>query len=236
MWTLAEFYHSKEWEDFRKVVIEERTDPDGFVRDEVTGKPIVRMYDIVLHHKEFLTEENVNDRMISLNPENIQIVSHKTHNLLHDKLGYRRKEIYLVYGPPLSGKTSYVHDVLIPGDLVIDMDNIWQCISGLTRYQKPGKLNAVAFGVRDYLMDAAKVRNGKWQNCYIITTSPSSTDRERICKKYGAREIHIDTSKEECIRRLNTCDDGRDKEAYLGYIEKYFREYELYGLSSPISK
>ena len=106
MWTLSEFYRSKEWEAFRKVIIDERTDADGFVRDEVTGKPIVKQYDIILHHcKTFLTEENVNDRNISLNPDNIQIVSHKTHNMLHDKLGYRRKEIFLVYGPPLSGKT-----------------------------------------------------------------------------------------------------------------------------------
>ena len=224
MWTLADFYHSKEWEAFRRVIIEERTDADGFIRDEITGKPILRMYDIILHHKIFLTEENVNDREISLNPDNIQIVSHKTHNLLHDKWGYKRKEIFLVYGPPLAGKTSYVQDILIPGDLVIDMDNIWQCISGLHRYQKPGKLRAVAFGMRDYLMDAAKVRNGKWQNCWIIGGYPLISDRERIIKTYGAREIYIEASYEECISRLSA-DPERDTDEWTGYIDEWFRRY-----------
>ena len=108
MWTLSDFYHSKEWADFRQLIINERTRDDGYIYDEVTGKPILRPYDIILHHcHTFLTEENVNDRMISLNPENIQVVSHRTHNALHEKLGYKRKEIFLVYGPPLSGKTSY---------------------------------------------------------------------------------------------------------------------------------
>jgi hypothetical protein len=225
MWTLSEFYRSKEWEAFRKVIIDERTDADGFVRDEVTGKPIVKQYDIILHHcKTFLTEENVNDRNISLNPDNIQIVSHKTHNMLHDKLGYRRKEIFLVYGPPLSGKTSYVQDILIPCDLVIDMDNIWQCISGLHRYQKPGKLNAVAFMVRDCLMDAAKVRNGKWQNCYIIGGFPLISDRERILKTYNAREVFLNVSREECLTRLAS-DPERDKTEWSGYIDEWFRRY-----------
>ena len=48
---LYEFYRSKEWESFRKVVIAERVKEDGFVYDEVTGKPIVKAYDIILHHK-----------------------------------------------------------------------------------------------------------------------------------------------------------------------------------------
>jgi hypothetical protein len=224
MWTLSDFYRSKEWEAFRQVVIAERTQDDGFIYDEVTGKPIVRRYDIILHHTTFLTEENVNDRTISLNPENIQIVSHRTHNKIHEKFGYKRKEIFLIYGPPLAGKTTYVRDVMVPGDLIIDMDNIWQCISGLSRYQKPGKLRSVAFGVRDYLMDAAKVRNGKWQNCYIIGGFPLISDRERILKTYGARQVFIEATREECMARLST-DQERDADEWTGYIDEWFRRY-----------
>ena len=224
MWTLSDFYHSKEWEAFRQVIISERTDADGFIRDEITGKPILKMYDIILHHKVFLTEENVNDRNISLNPDNIQVVSHKTHNKLHEKLGYKHKEIFLVYGPPLAGKTSFVRSVMIPGDLVIDMDSIWECISGQPRYTKPGKLRAVAFGVHNYLMDAAKVRNGKWQNCYIVTGGALISDRERIIKTYGARPIFISATKEECMARLHA-DELRNHEEWTEYIEEWFRRY-----------
>lgn len=225
MWTLSTFYHSKEWEDFRQLIINERTREDGYIYDEVTGKPILRPYDIILHHCNiFLTEENVNDRTISLNPENIQVVSHRTHNALHEKLGYKRKEIFLVYGPPLSGKTSYVASVANAGDLIIDMDSIWECISGQPRYVKPGKLRGIAFGVHGFLMDAAKVRNGKWQSCYIIGGYALISDRERIIKEYGAREIFLEISREECMNRLMASED-RDKEEWTRYIDEWFRRY-----------
>ena len=81
---LSEFYRSEEWRTFRQVVINDRMTEDGFILDEETGKPIVKRYDIILHHKEELTEENVFDYNISLNPNNIMIVSHKTHNIIHN--------------------------------------------------------------------------------------------------------------------------------------------------------
>ena len=54
---LDEFYRSDEWTKFRLMVINDRTREDGFVYDEVTGKPIVRKYDVILHHKVELTED-----------------------------------------------------------------------------------------------------------------------------------------------------------------------------------
>ena len=225
MWTLSSFYTSREWADFRKVVIAERIKDDGFVYDEITGQPIVKAYDIILHHVIHLTEENVNDVSISLNPENIQIVSHRTHNKIHEKLGYSRKEIFLVYGPPMAGKSSYVKSAALPGDLVIDMDSIWECISGQPRYVKPGKLRAVAFGVRDYLMDCLKVRNGKWQSAYIIGGFPLSSERERIVNTYGAREVFIEADRAECLARLKASPSGRNEEEWSGYIEEWFRRF-----------
>ena len=50
MYTLDTFYRSDEWRRFRDIVIAERLTPDGLTIDEVTGKPILRAYDIILHH------------------------------------------------------------------------------------------------------------------------------------------------------------------------------------------
>ena len=146
-YTLDTFYTSQEWRALREIIIHDRTKADGYVYDEVTGRPIIQGYDIVLHHKIFLTEENVGDASVSLNPDNIMIVSHKTHNQIHEKFGYIKREIYLVYGSPMSGKTTWVNSVHQSGDLVVDMDSIWQCVSGLNRFQKPMALNSVVFGV-----------------------------------------------------------------------------------------
>ena len=224
MWSLYEFYHTKEWEKFREIVIAERMTDEGLILDEVTGKPITKRYDIILHHKIHLTEENVNDRNISLNPENIQIVSHRTHNLIHEKFGYKRKEIYLIYGSPCSGKSTYLDSVKQRGDLIVDVDRIRQCVSGMNTYEIVPALNSVVFGVRDYLMDAVRTRQGKWNRAYIIGGFPLISERERICKQTGAQEIYIEATKEECLRRLDAKPDGRDKE-WKKYIEEWWERY-----------
>lgn len=223
MFTLDSFYRSKEWQKFRNVVINERMQPDGFVYDEITGKPIVNAYDIILHHTIFLTEENVNDVNISLNPELIQIVSHRTHNRIHNKLGHTKREIFLVYGAPFSGKTYYVENIIDPGDLVIDINNIWNCVTGM-EHIKPSKLNSVVFNIRNNLLDCVKHRLGRWDNCYIVGGYPLISERERLCKELGAREIFIDTPKEICIQRLSEHKEY-DFTEYSEYIEDWFRKF-----------
>lgn len=225
MYTLETFYKSKEWEAFRQVIIAERTRPDGYIYDEETGRPILRPYDLILHHKKFLTEDNVNDATVAFNPDNIEVVSHRTHNRLHDRLGMARREVFLVYGPPLAGKTSWVSESKGSGDLVLDLDNIWQSITGLPRYDKPPKLRAVAFRLRDDLLDIIKHRFGKWSKAYIIGGYPNTGERERLTQELGAVPIYIEASQEECLRRLESVDDGRNKDEWRGYITEWFARY-----------
>lgn len=226
MFTLDSFYHSNEWRKFREIVIAERVREDGFVYDEYTGKPIVKAYDIILHHcNTFLTEDNVNDLSISLNPDNIMIVSHKSHNLIHNKLGFKRREVYLVYGAPFSGKSTFVDESAAEGDLIVDIDSIWESISGCDRYIKPARLNAVVFGIRDYLIESIKLRRGKWNTAYLIGGYPFVGERERLCKMLGAREIYIDCTKEECLARLEATEDGRAKKEWNKYIDEWFQRY-----------
>lgn len=221
--SLTDFYNSDEWRKFRAVVIAERLTPEGLTIDEVTGKPIVKAYDIILHHLTELTEENVNDVNISLNPKNIQIVSHKTHNRIHDNFGLRYRQVYIVYGAPLSGKTSWVKENANEGDLILDIDNIWECVSGCNRYIKPNRLKSVVFRTRDCLLDVIKYRAGKWNNAYVIGGYPLASERERLAKDLGARLIYIECDKQTCLDRL-AADDKRGDE-WKGYIEEWFRLY-----------
>lgn len=229
MYTLENFYKSKDWEKLLKVIKTERVNEDGELICWHCGKPISKAYDCIGHHTIFLTEENVNDVDISLNPELIQLVHHKCHNIIHNKFGYIKKEIFLVYGSPLAGKSSFVDSVKEPGDLIIDIDNIWECVSGSDRYDKPGRLNAVVFSVRDKLIECVKYRVGKWNNAYIIGGYPLISERERLCKELGAREIFVDTSKEECIARLENLEDSdirsQKKSEWLEFIENWWKQY-----------
>lgn len=222
--SLYSFYRSKEWLNLLKVIKSERISSEGFNICEHCGKPIVRAYDCIGHHKTELTEENYTDYSISLNPDNIALVHHKCHNLIHNKLSYSGRQVYIVYGSPLSGKTSYVAEAMAEGDLIIDIDNIWQCVSGCDRYTKPDRLKSVVFNVRDNLLESVKYRRGKWRNAYIIGGYPYEAERERLATMLGAREIFIDTDREECERRLYECND-RDIKEWQKYINDWWQQY-----------
>lgn len=123
MVTLENFYKSKDWEGLIAVIKQERIADDGFLYCEHCGKPILKAYDCIAHHKEELTEENVHDPYIALNPDNIILVHHRCHNIIHNKLGYAVRQIFLVYGSPLAGKTTWVNNAKEPGDLIVDITN-----------------------------------------------------------------------------------------------------------------
>lgn len=222
--TLFTFYRSKEWERLLKQLRIDRLNDDGEIICEYCGNPITKAYDMIGHHKVELTEANVNDFTISLNPENIAFVHHRCHNFIHNKLGYAVREIFLVYGAPLSGKTTWVHNNMNEGDLVIDIDSIWQCVSGCDRYVKPNRLRSIVFRVRDSLLDAVRYRAGKWNNCYIIGGYPLSSERERLCKELGAREVFIEASMDDCIARLDSR-EGVDKAEWMKFIEDWFSKF-----------
>lgn len=218
MYSLSTFYKSKEWEQFREYVIHKRTADDGFIYDEVTGKPILKKYDIILHHKIVLTEQNVNDASISLNEDNIMIVSHKTHNMIHERFGYQgTRHIYLVYGSPCSGKTTYVEDAAGKDDLILDVDKLYQAISINPSHIKSKCLSSNVFQIRDLILDMIKTRNGKWKNAYVVGGYPYQNERERLINSLGAEEIFIDTSIDKCLENASE----RSKE-YIKYIYDWF--------------
>lgn len=222
---LYNFYKTKEWTNLLKVLRNERVNSEGFNICEYCGKPIVKRYDCIGHHVIELTEENYTDVNISLNPDNIILVHHRCHNKIHNKLGYSQRQVFIVYGSPLSGKSSYVAEAMAEGDLIIDMDSIWQCVSGCDRYVKPKRLRSVVFSVRDNLLESVKYRRGKWNNCYIIGGYPYEAERNRLVDMVGAREIFINTDKAECERRLYTCND-RDISEWQQYINDWWLQYE----------
>ena len=224
--TLSAFYTGKEWQEFRQVIIADRTAADGFVYDEITGKPIVKAYDIILHHKIPLTLDNVNDAGITLNPDNIQIVSFRTHNEIHNRYGTWTRHIYLVYGCPLSGKSTYVQERAGIHDLIVDIDKIYACISNNPQYVKSNRLYDNMKAVQDALLDSIKYKRGKWINAFIIGGYPFKGERERICTEYGAEPIYIDCMQEEAQARLQAVQDGRDRKEWSNYIDTWFNRYQ----------
>lgn len=222
--TLSSFYRSDPWINLLSILKSERLDSNGNLICEYCGKPIVKAYDCIGHHRLHLTEENYTDYNVSLNPDNIQLIHHKCHNLIHNKLSYSERQVFIVHGSPLAGKTSYVLNAMSEGDLVIDLDSIWECVSGQSRYVKPQRLRAVVFSLRDNLLESVKYRRGKWLNAYVIGGYPFEAERERLADTLGARLVHIDTDYNECLKRLKECND-RDVKEWEKYLSDYWLQY-----------
>lgn len=227
--SLSQFYTSDEWRGFRASLLSERVNPnDGILYDEHNGKPLLNSYDIVAHHKIPLTMQNVNDYSISLNPKNIMLVSHRSHNEIHARYGFAMlKKVYYVYGAPCSGKTTFVRESKGNSDLVLDIDLIWQAVTGGALYEKPDALKAAVFALRDTLLDIVKTRMGKWERAWVIEGGANKADRERRINALGAEDIFIQCDKETCLQRLAS-DNTRElvREQWRGYIDDWFNRYQ----------
>ena len=150
---LSDFYKSKEWVELTQIIRLQRMNDNGVLICEHCDKPIIAKYDCICHHIIELTEANYTDAAIALNPSNIMLVHHRCHNKIHNKLGIGKKAVYIVYGSPLSGKSTFVRDNMDYGDYVIDIDNIWQCVSYSNKYVKPNRLKQNVFSIRNYMID-----------------------------------------------------------------------------------
>ena len=222
---LNNFYQSKEWVKLMSVIRMERVNADGLIICEHCGKPIIHKYDCIGHHVIELNDMNVNNPEIALNPDNIKLVHHRCHNKIHNKLGYSNRQVFIVYGSPLSGKSTFVSENMNEGDFVLDMDNIWQCVSGCERYVKPNRLRACVFDIRDHMLDMVRMRQGKWLNAWVVGGYPLSSERERLVKSLNARTVYVDTPKEECLERLKNISDGRDIEEWKKYILDWWEKF-----------
>lgn len=230
MWqSLEAFYNSDEWRAVRADLINKRKHADGIVYCEYSGAPLVNSYEIIGHHKTPLTMQNVNDYSVSLNPENIMLVSHKAHNEIHNRFGHSAgRKVFYVYGAPCSGKTTFVNSVKGNSDIVCDIDNIWQCITGGARYEKPDALRTNMFEVQRCILDMIKRRVGNWERAFVIDGGAAKTPRNRRISDLGAEPIFINTERETCLQRLAS-DNNRtqaQKKEWQKYIDKWFNEYQ----------
>lgn len=230
--SLSQFYTSSVWRKFRGVVIADRiSTKDGVLYDEYSGKPILKSYEIILHHKIELTMQNVNDPSISLNSENIMIVTPRSHNEIHNRFGGRMKtwqrKVYYIYGAPCSGKSSFVRENMQSGDLVLDIDCLWSALSGQPEYIKPNELKPIVFSARNAILDSIKTRAGNWQQAFVIEGGALVGDRMRRMDTLGAEGIFVDTPRDECIQRLASDESRTSVQAqWIDYINAWFDSFQ----------
>lgn len=231
---LKKFYDSQEWQIFREQTIIEFVEQNGELFCEECKKHLVDKGDIILHHTPIeLTESNYKDPFISLNRENIKIVCKQCHNIAHNRWcgGHKRerkeRSVYIVYGPPCSGKSHYVRENMSDGDLVVDMDRLYQAVSFNEMYKKPDNLKINVFSIRNHIIEDIRMRKGNYRTAWIIGGYPEKYTREKLSSDLGAELILIDSDKHECLYKLKQCGDYRSQhmEEWQGYIDAWFEKY-----------
>jgi len=217
----AIFYRSEKWKKFLDNLKDQRCDASGIITCAFCGEPIVKKYDCIGHHKTELTDENVDDVMISLNPDNVELIHFKCHNKVHDRFqggrgALKPQEVYIVYGSPCAGKRTWVAEQAGADDIVVDIDRLWNAISFS---QKPDKLKPNVFQLRDLLLDQIRIRHGRWRHAFIVGGYPLTGERERLADFVNADDIiFIDTPKNVCMERATT-------EQMKEYIDAWWERY-----------
>ena len=236
----TQFYNGNDWANCKAQVAQERLKGDALYCEHC-GEVIVKSFNpnannnkgaIVFHHKKHLTNQNVNDASIAINPANIAVLHWQCHNIVHNRFNGTavavERKVYLITGAPLSGKTTFAKEHMQEGDILLDIDDIWQTLSGQARYIKPNAIKAIVFNMRLALKEQIARGAGTWRNAYIIESLPLATDRKREAERYKAHNCEIITmeaSREECLNRLYAMPNGRDIKAYEEYINNYFDDY-----------
>ena len=237
----AQFYRSQDWDNCKAQVTAERIKEDGCIYCELCGKPIVKNFNpnernnagaVVFHNKTYLNNYNVNDAAISINPKNIMVLHWSCHNEIHGRFNGSNtqveKKVYIITGASCSGKTTFTKERMQEGDIILDIDDLWEMVSGQPRYIKPNQLKPIVFNIRQQLKENIARGVGTWRNAFIIESLPYATDRQREAERYKAFNVEIITmeaTRDECLARLHRNPNGRNIKAYEKYINDYYDNY-----------
>lgn len=217
-WAMA-LYQSRRWRELRQALILERG-----LRCESCGKLVAHPSQLIGDHIQELTPDNVNDPAVALNPDNVRLTCEDCHNKKHKRFGYNKKEVFLIYGAPCSGKTTMVNQMRQRGDILIHMDRLYQAISWCSLYDKPDNIKAAVFAARDALLDVVRTRHGQWYNAYIIGGYPHKSQRESLARRLGAKLVFCEATQEECKARAD--ERGPFAADMKKFIDKWFDEFE----------
>ena len=218
----ARFYNSRAWRALRERLIVEA----NFLCADCGESYLRDSTQLVGHHVKELTPANVNDASISLNPDNIKIICRKCHDKAHRRFAYDDgQRVYIVYGAPCSGKSTYVNQLAQRGDLIVDLDAIYSAISICTYHEHQNRLKRAAFAVRDTLLEQIRLRVGYWHDAYVVGGYPRKLQREELASRLGAELVYVETTR-ELAKATAIVTRGELAKQWQGYIDDWFDAFE----------
>lgn len=111
--------------------------------------------------------------------------------------------LYIVSGAPGSGKTTFVKQNFTEGDIAIDLDYICAALALQDKiYFNHRPLLDTALQVRSVLYKLISSRRCMFDHAWIITTEADERKVNQLAEKLSATVIEMETTPEECIRRI----------------------------------
>lgn len=138
--------------------------------------------------------------------------------------------VYLVYGPPCSGKTTYVREHMKRGDIVSDVDDLYAAISGADPHNAEDiNVHDTAILLNEALLDMIRDRRGKWKNAFVISLANTEKRVRDAMERVNADEaVFIDTPPEVCMQRAQT-----ERPFYFRWvIEDWFMTGDFFDVES----
>lgn len=132
----------------------------------------------------------------------------------------------IVAGAPGSGKSYYVKQRMMHGDLVIDVDALYSALSGLAWYDKPVNLLPFVIEARDAIIRRLAKRS-KVRSAWFITSEADCQTLIHWRDTLQARLVIMDTSPNECMRRIAN-DERRSKhaDAWRPLVSEWWQTFE----------
>ncbi|MFD5041970.1 AAA family ATPase [Streptomyces sp. NPDC058377] len=110
--------------------------------------------------------------------------------------------LYVITGPPASGKSSWITARARPTDIVIDLDRITLALAGpgAPQWTQDATLVKVAQRARFAAIDEA-MKHRETVDVYLIHTMPSAKAEARYLR-LGARIITVDPGRDVVMQRV----------------------------------
>lgn len=126
--------------------------------------------------------------------------------------------LFVIMGPPAAGKSTWVNERAVPGDIVIDYDRIALALTAPTaqRHGHRRPLAAVAWRAREAAITEA-LRHVTTHDVYLIHSVPQPRAMDRY-RKHEAEFVVIDPGREVVEAR---CREERP-ENYMDGVKRWY--------------
>lgn len=132
--------------------------------------------------------------------------------------------IEVVYGCPCSGKSTYVQQNAKENDIVYDYDKLLTALSvneNHSEIKQPG--HGIVLKIRETILRELK-KDSDINTFYLITRWPTDYVKTML-KGFDVKYHYVETTKKDCLDRLENDERRKNKNAWKEIIETWFKEY-----------